>query len=106
MNDNQNIQRSDPKDKAVVSLILGIISGTFVIIPVIIVELLSRLGMLPMITIPQGRFIFYLAAPLIAIVGLILGILSLESTKRNFAIVGIVLCIIGLVVPILYFVFS
>jgi hypothetical protein len=36
----------------------------------------------------------------VSIVGLILGILSRTSSKRGFAIAGIVLCIIGLVLSV------
>ncbi len=56
--------------------------------------------------------IFTLIAWLIPIVGLvsgitglIFGINSLEGTRRNFAVSGIVLCIIGMILSFLYFFF-
>jgi hypothetical protein len=39
----------------------------------------------------------------VAILGLIFGILGLKSTKKKFAIAGIILCLIGLIVPLYYF---
>jgi hypothetical protein len=94
--------KPNPKGKAVVSLLLGIISGISVITIIIVIELLSRFGGLPMV-MPLAEFVFYRMAPLIAIIGLILGILGLKSTKRNFAIAGIILCLIGLLTPLYYF---
>jgi len=103
---NQTIQQSkfDPKGKAITALILGIISGFPIITFVLLVEFLHFIP--PMTPMPILNVIFFPILPLIAIVGLIFGILSLKSTKRNFAIVGIVLCLIGLLVPLYYFLFA
>lgn len=79
--------KSDHKGKAIASFVLGMIS---------IMLLILKL----MIYYRAEGYIFYLIAFLTAIFGLILGMMSLESTKRNFAIVGIVLCLIGLLVPL------
>jgi len=95
----QNIQqsKSDPKGKAIASLILGIISFT------------------PIVTQLMMPFIYYLISPIrgiivlflrgiliLSIVGIILGILGLKSSKRNFAITGIVLNTIGFLAPLIY----
>lgn len=105
---NQNIYQSKFNSKrkifAVASLLLGIISGIFIIIPIILVELLSYLEKLPM-AIPLAEFVFFQITPLITIIGLILGIMGAKSTKRKFAIAGIILCVIGLLVPLYYFIF-
>jgi len=104
---NQLNQQSNPnpKGKAIASLVMGIISGISVITIIITIELLTRLGALPMTPMPLGEFMFYWIDPLIAIIGLILGVLGLKSTKRNFAIAGIILCLIGLLFPLYYFLF-
>ncbi len=87
--------------KATASLVLGIISFT----PLIIIEILRRVA--PIMELgPLINFVFFQLGPLIGIIGLILGVLSLKSTKRNFAITGIVLCLIGLLVPLYYFIFG
>ena len=87
----------DQKGKAITSLILGIIS---------ILPLIGRIFVIYWIkTIPAGELIRYLLMriPLLAFIGLILGILGLKSTKKNFAIAGIILCLIGLIIPLYYF---
>ena len=99
---NQNIQQSktDHKGKAIVSLVLGVISIT----PFIILKLMIYLGGKGIIAISGelsvygAGYVFYLIAPAVGLVGLILGILGLKSTKKNFAIAGIVLCVIALLV--------
>lgn len=94
---NQIIQQStlDGKGKATTSLILGIVS----------VILLISIRLIPMALASFGSFVVGIILPLIAIIGLILGILGLKSTKRNFAIAGILLCTIGLSYPIYRFIF-
>jgi len=87
--------KPDPRGKAVVSLALGILSVIISLLPV----LFLLLGMNPMAPSPILNIVFSL--PLVVLIGLILGILGLKSTKRNFAIAGIVLCAIGLIVPII-----
>lgn len=88
-------------NKAITSLVLGIIS----IIPFIIIELMSRLLPVMWLSTINISIIFFLIAPLIALIGLISGVMGLKSTKKNFAIAGIVLCVIGLLVPLYYFLF-
>jgi amino acid transporter len=90
--------KHDPRGKATVSLILGFLS---LVIPLITAIILSM-------TLPhaegvevhrvQGTFfgIFLLAfvpSVILGLVGLILGILGLKSTKKILAIIGIVLSI-------------
>jgi len=98
---NQQV-KSNPKWGVIASLILGIIS----MIPVAIIELMSRLAPVMWLSTINISAIFFIIAPLIALIGLILGIRALKSTKRNFAISGIILCIIGLLVPLYYFLFQ
>jgi len=99
MNERIEYQRVkfNPQGKAIASLILGILS---------ILPLIGRFLVIYWIkTIPAGELLAYLLvrAPLFAFLGLILGILGLKSTKRKFAIAGIILCLIGLIVPLYYF---
>jgi len=105
MNDNLSTQTSNSKRKAITSLALGIIS----VIPIITREwILPSLVLAPMLPpiLELIFFIIFFILPLFGLPGVILGMIGLKSTKRNFAIAGIILCIIGLVTPILYFVFS
>jgi len=101
---NQIGQKLNPvlEGKAIVSLILGIISGISILAIILLIELLTRLERLPM-SMPLAEFIFYGIAPFIGIIGIVFGISGLKSTKRKFAIVGIILCLIGLLVPLYYF---
>ncbi len=94
---NQTTQQStlNAKGKATASLILGIVS----------VILLISIRLIPMALASFGSFVVGIILPLIAIIGLILGVLGLKSTKRNFAIAGVVLCAIGLSYPIYRFIF-
>jgi hypothetical protein len=87
------------KAKALISLILGIVSSIPVIYSVII-----NLFNIPISMEESASIGFILSKePLLAVIGLILGILGLKSTKKKFAIAGIVLCLIGLIVPLYYF---
>jgi hypothetical protein len=101
MNNDQTDQYSkfDSKGKAVTSLILGIIS----IIPGMIVYFAPGLQMVNFWRIIG--IILWIILPFVALIGVILGIMALKSTKRNVAIAGIVLCGIGLIMPIIYIFF-
>ena len=88
----ENLQqpKPDPKGKAIASFWLGVISviaGTFMLLMFPFFMVIPPL-VVGMITVPAG---------------LILGIMGLKSTKRNFAIAGIVLSIIPLL-PIIFLV--
>jgi len=102
---NQINQQSnpDPKRKAIASLVLGIISVGLLLLLYGIIGATIILGIMEM----SGMGVFLMSllfgALLSALVGLILGILSLKSTKRNFAIAGIILSAIGLLVLLYYF---
>lgn len=82
-----NIKKSDSKKEAIISLILGIVS----IIPAlqaVKLYLYSR-------TSPIGEFqgiTLYIIGILIAAVGFVFGKIGLKSTKKNLAIMGIILC--------------
>jgi len=91
--------KPDPKGKAIASFVLGMVS----IIPIVL--------FLSIYIIPfgegegghwqRGLFILFIGfvsifTMIVGLIGLILGIKDLKSTKRNFAIVGIILCVIGL----------
>jgi len=115
MNDNINIQQTQftPEKKAVISLIFGIVS----VVPLLLI-MFSIIG-IPLIAGSRSIYRYgdlisilasYAAAPGIliisfgsGIIGLILGIMGLKSTKKNFATAGIILCLIGLIIPIVYF---
>ena len=94
---DQIIQQSktDLGRKATISFILGIVN----------VILLTSIRLIPMALASFGSFVVGIILPLVAIIGLIFGILGLKSTKRNFAIAGILLCVIGLYYPIYRFIF-
>jgi len=72
---------------------IGIIPGMWMILPP-----LMELGSLV-------KFIGFLIAPLIAFIGLALGILAFKSTKRKLAMIAIILNLIGLLIPTRYFLF-
>lgn len=99
---NQTIQpaKSNSKGKAIISLVLGIIS----ISPLIIAKVLIIVVPIPQLG-PIVNTLFFQIGPLFAIIGLMLGIMGFKSSKRNFAIAGIMLCVIGLLVPLYYFLF-
>ena len=91
--------KSDPKTKAFISLILGIVSGVPTIYALMInlfdIKISMAESALMGFILPRGA--------LLAVVGLIFGVLGLKSSKKNFAIAGIILCSIGLLVPLYYF---
>jgi len=87
--------KHNQRGKAIGSLILGIINVTIGILP----GLFLLLGMNPMAPSPILNIVFLL--PLLAFIGFFLGIKGLKSTKRNCAIVGIILCGISVLLPLL-----
>jgi len=96
---NQINQQSKDK-KAIISFILGSVNlGVMIMI-----EVLRRIAPI-MVLGPIINFVFFQINPLVAIIGLVFGILSLKSTRKNFAIVGIILCLIGILFPLFYFLF-
>lgn len=106
---SQIIPSPSLEKKAKISLVLGIISSSLVILIALFAEIIARyfpeaaVGFYPIS--PLLAFVFF-AASLIGVVGFFFGFLSLKSTKRIFAIAGIVLCTIGLLVPLYYFIFG
>jgi hypothetical protein len=98
-------QQLPSEKKAIISLILGIASGGLLISIILMTQLVSPITTLGLLEMFGGliAFLIYLFIPLIGIMGIIFGILGLKSTKKKFAIAGIVLCLIGLIVPLYYF---
>jgi hypothetical protein len=98
-------QQLPSEKKAVISLILGIVSEGLLISIILITQIVSPITTLGLLEMFGGlvAFLIYLFIPLIGIMGIIFGILGLKSTKKKFAIAGIVLCLIGLIVPLYYF---
>jgi len=101
-------QQSPSEKKAIISLILGIMSGGLLISIILMAQIASLvypITVLGLLEIFGGivASLIYLFIPLIGIAGIILGILGLKSTKKKFAIAGIILCLIGLIVSLYYF---
>jgi len=89
MNNIQTPSKPDPVSKAKFSLICGIISILPILLTLITMyRAVMFAWMLSLITVPG------------AIIGIILGILALKSTKKNLAITGIILSLIGLTTSI------
>jgi uncharacterized membrane protein HdeD (DUF308 family) len=84
MNNNQSISKTDSKWKAIVSLSLGIVS---------IISIVFAFSF----PIPGVSTLILYIAFFLAIIGLILGVGGLRSTKKKLAIVGIALCIIAFI---------
>ena len=87
---DNNIQKiSDQKGLATASLVLGIVGIVAMFMNISIgnssVHIIGSLGV---ISIP------------VLIIGLILGIFGVKSSKKTFAIVGIILCAVGLILVI------
>ena len=104
----QITQHSSSEKNAIISLVLGILSGGLFGLMILIAELTARYIQVPPVGLLEmfGSFLailVFLFIPLLGIIGLILGIFGLKSAKRNFAIAGIILCSIGLLVPLYYF---
>lgn len=103
---DQNTIQLKPDRKSIISLILGIVSVGSISLSYLItlgVAIFGLMGVSQQIGIFLAGLFFI--ALISAILGLIFGIMGLKSTKRNFAIAGIVLSIIGLLVPLYYFLF-
>jgi len=99
VNQIKQVSKYDSGWKALISLILGILSVILIMAPFkILLPFGALMGLGPLIA-----FIEFKIVPLLAFIGLILGITSLKSTKRKFAIAGIILCLIGLLIPLYYF---
>jgi len=98
-------QQLPSEKKAIISLILGIVSGGLLISIILMTQIVSPITTLGLLEMFGGlvAFLIYLFIPLIGIMGIIFGILGLKSTKKKFAIAGIVLCLIGLIVPPILF---
>lgn len=94
----------DLKGNAIMSLALGTIS----FFPYIIILFLAFYWISPMgPNIPTYMsFIFFSFFPLISILGLILGIKGLQSSKKFFAILGIILCSISLLLRLILFTYN
>ena len=90
--------KTDYKAKAIISLVLGIISVGLLLL------LYGAVWVFRMMEGPPFIFLLIIlfSSLLSAILGLIFGILNLKSTKRNFAIAGIILCL-PVIILILYF---
>lgn len=99
VNQIKRISKQNSTWKALASLILGALSGILIMAPFTILLPFGRLMELG----PLVAFVEFKIVPLFAFLGLTLGISGLKSTKKKFAIVGIILCLIGLIVPLYYF---
>lgn len=95
---DQNIQQTKSNSKiAFISLMLGTISLLMSLTPI----LFLFLGMMnPMAPTPILEIIFKIS-PIIAVIGLVLGVKVFKSQKGSSAIIGVLLCIIVLCIFIL-----
>lgn len=89
--------------KSIISLIFGVIGISTMIIVQLMRDFLYKF--IPFSIAPLIGFILWFATSVVMALGLILGIVGLKSTKRSFAIVGIIVCLIGLLAPLIYFLF-
>ncbi len=85
----------DPKGKAIASLLLGSIG---VVLPFLFLIMSWTTYSYPILWAP----IFSPVELVIIIIGLILGNMGLKSTKRNFALLGIIMCLVGLGTWLIY----
>ncbi len=94
---NQTIQKSnfDPKRKAVVSLVFGLIS----VIPVVmlLIAFISPWEVLRIFAYLFIVFPSYILGLIFAILSLIFGIMGLKSSKKKFAVAGIIFSTINLI---------
>jgi uncharacterized membrane protein len=101
---NQVIQQSNQKKKAITSIIIGIFSFlpiiTLKFLMGLILSLLKPTPVLPL-NLQIFLFIIFFVIPFISIIGLILGILALKSPQKKLAIVGIILCMSGLLTSLI-----
>jgi hypothetical protein len=95
---NSIIQSSqiDPKRKAITSLIFGFISATLSILTLAggiygVIGLPKLFGLIIM-----GPVMYCFALVPFTIIGVILGIMGMKSTKKRFAIAGTILSLFGL----------
>jgi len=79
--DTQKI--SDRKGSATTSLVLGIVGMLILLIPIVKIN-------------GSQAIAWNIFGLLAQIVGLILGILGIKSSKRTLAMAGIILCVVGL----------
>ncbi len=103
MNNNQTMQKSYPKGKSVVSLVLGIVSMITGIGIIYIPIFNSGPSIFIDYIYKYGLNIFLLFNLLISITGIIFGKISLKSTQKRLSIIGIVLCIIGLLGAVFFY---
>src|SRR3989344_6359359 len=102
MNNNQQ-PKPEPKGKAIASFWIGIIS----VIPMAFIKILFNLISTPYSGSPGDSpgvtfytlvmAPFFILAVILGPIGLILGIIGLKSTKRNFAIAGIILTSLAII---------
>ena len=95
-------QKPDPKGKAIASFVLGIINPIVAILAMRIFSLSvipKPLAFLKPILLPiiPAIFLFF---PISFVLGILFGIMGLKSTKRNFAVAGILLSVLSLLVVI------
>jgi len=86
------------ENKAKISLILGIIASSLIGIGEITFILPMQIPVLQVNILAEILIILSFFSPLIliiSIIGLILGKKELKSAKRNLALWGIILCVIG-----------
>jgi phosphoglycerol transferase MdoB-like AlkP superfamily enzyme len=96
---NQQL-KPDPKGKAIASFVLGIVS----MIPTVLFLIALLLATITESLLGLLVLLFPLSM-IIGLIGLILGIKGLESSKRNLAKTGIVICLLALLVQPLFFMF-
>jgi len=102
MNNNQTASKPDPKGKAIASFILGSISilpAIPLLIAILRKSLLTTDFLIVLIYAMIGMGSTY-RVPLIPLLGVILGVMGLKSTKKSFAIIGLILSLIGLATSI------
>jgi hypothetical protein len=95
MKENTTNQKFNPKEKAIASLLLGSIS---IVLPFLLLAISWHIYVYPILWIP----IFSPIELLSIIIGLILGSKGLKSTKKNFALLGMTMCVIGLATWLIY----
>lgn len=100
MNTSSKID-SKVERKTIGSLLLGVLSIGLFFITKPLIKIIAPIEEIGLLIYFSFRYIGFL----IALIGLILGTLALKSTKRKLAIAGIVLNLIGLLVPLYYFLF-
>ncbi|MFC1629634.1 hypothetical protein ACFL11_00170 [Patescibacteria group bacterium] len=92
--------KQNPEGKAIISLVLGVVSmivGWIWILPSSLLQILvGTSGTLS---------VYFVISFLIPFSGVILGMIGLKSTKKSLAIIGIVLCAIGLLSTLFFFFF-